>query len=89
MARQLTNIRYFDLEGCCEILFPSAYCIISSLPHLMNIDFVPGNALVELYEWKRLYNIFFRVSFGISFKRILPHQGAYVRLPEHFEEIEE
>ena len=82
MIPNLKELRYLDLDRCVKILFPCAYCIVSGLPHLAMFNFVPGNAAVELSEWQRLYNIFFRVSFGISFKRILPHYGSYVHCPE-------
>ena len=85
MLSRLPHLSYVDLDGCREIYFPAAYWILSSLPSLRMINFVPGNSKIELAEWKRLFNIFYLVSFGISFRRILPFYGSYV----HGSEIEE
>ena len=67
MLCRLTNLHYVDLDGCTEIYYPAAYWIISSLHKLQMINFVPGNRFIELCEWKKLYNTFFLVAFGISF----------------------
>ena len=82
MLSKLKNLHYVDIDRCVELSFASAYWIVSSLQSLQMINFVPGNSRIELVDWKRLYNIFYAVSFGISFTRILPHYGAYVCGPE-------
>ena len=83
MLPQLKRLNYLCLEECQEISFPVAFWIVSSLPQLLNIDFEPKNREIELKDWKRFFHTFFRVQFGIAFRRILPNYGLYVRLPAH------
>ena len=83
---RLINLNVLNLEGCQELSFPVAYSIISSLENLRLIDFHPARPSAEYGEWKRLFEIFFQVQFGISFRRLFPFFGAYVRLPLGFEE---
>ena len=82
----MKSLNYVNLEECQELSFPTAYWIISSLQNLRIIDFKPARASNEYGEWKRLYEIFFSVQFGISFRRMFPYFGGYVRLPPGYHE---
>ena len=86
IVSRLLDLKYVDLEKCQELSYPTAYWMISCLKKLERINFEPLNASMEIEEWKKLYNTFFRVSFGHNFKRIFPFYGNYVRLPEDYDE---
>ena len=83
---ELDSLISLNLEECQELSFPVAYWIISSLQNLRLIDFIPRRAATEYSDWKRLFEIFFQVQFGVSFKRLFPYFWGYVRLPRGYEE---
>ena len=84
----LKRLNVLNMEECQELSFWVAYWIISSLQELKVIDFEPARSVEEYDDWKKLFDTFFQVQFGISFRRLFRHFGSYVRLPEGYDSEE-
>ena len=77
---RLPRLRSVDLEGCSEFHMQVAYWMISSLNNLEVINFEPANPVSDIVDWKRLFQKFVMVNFGVRFTRVLPNSGIGLRV---------
>ena len=81
MLPQVTGLEYVDMGNCQEIGFIACYWVLSLCETLQCINFNPCNPVADVEDWEMLFQHFYKIHFGHSFRCCLPNYGNYIRVP--------
>ena len=81
MMPRLEQVKYADLQGCCDLSFNTVYCILVELTDIRNINFDPKDSVADVSYWEMLLRTFTRVHFGHNVRCAMPFYANTWRIP--------